>query len=257
MNRWRALGRLMRAVLHIFAGLWLAFVRFPRMAESHREAAVQTWAQRMLALCGIGLAVRGVPPVQGPALLVANHISWLDIVVLHAARHCRFVSKSDVRHWPLIGTMATAAGTLYIERASRRDAMRVVHHMADALRAGEVLAVFPEGTTGDGIHLLPFHANLVQAALSADAPVVPVGLRFVDDLSGDTSLAPSYVGDESLLGSFWRTLCASGIKAVVSFGEPEHAEGRDRRAWAQDLRATIDTLRVHGPQAHSRTSQKR
>ena len=247
MNRFRAAGRLMRAALHILNGLWLASVRFPRLPDSHREAAVQAWAQRMLAVCGIGLRVRGAPPVSGPTLLVANHISWLDILVMHAARHCRFVSKADVRHWPLIGTLATGAGTLYIERASRRDAMRVVHHMADALRRGEVVAIFPEGTTGDGISLLPFHANLLQAAISVDVAVVPVGLRFVDDLSGDTSLAPSYVGDESLLGSFWRTLCAPGVTAVVSFGEPQRADGRDRRAWASDLHATVDALRIHGP----------
>ena len=249
MNRWRAVARVMRAALHVLHGLWLASVRFPRLPESHREAAVQAWAQRMLAVCGIGLSVRGTPPASGPVLLVANHISWLDILVMHAARHCRFVSKSDVRHWPLIGTLATAAGTLYIERASRRDAMRVVHHMADALRNGEVVAIFPEGTTGDGISLLPFHANLLQAAISADAPVVPVGLRFVDDLSGDTSLAPSYIGDESLLVSFWRTLCAPGITAVVSYGPAQRAEGRDRRTWASDLHGTIDALRIHGPQS--------
>jgi 1-acyl-sn-glycerol-3-phosphate acyltransferase len=117
MNRLRAVGRMMRGLLHIGAGFWLVFVRFPRLQTTHREAAVQAWAQRMLAVCGIGLTIRGEPPAKGPLLLVANHISWLDILVLHAARHCRFVSKSDVRHWPLIGTLATASGTLYIERA--------------------------------------------------------------------------------------------------------------------------------------------
>jgi 1-acyl-sn-glycerol-3-phosphate acyltransferase len=125
-------------------------------------------------------AIAARRPVNGPVLLVANHISWLDIVVLHAARHCRFVSKAMCKRWPLIGTLATGAGTLYIERESRRDAMRVVHHMADALQAGDILAVFPEGTTSDGISLLPFHANLIQAAVSAGAPVQPVALRFID-----------------------------------------------------------------------------
>ena len=90
---------------------------------------------------------------------------------MHAARYCRFISKSDVQGWPIVGTLATAAGTLYIERASRRDALRMVRGMADALRAGEVLAVFPEGTTGDGRTLLPFHANLLEAAVQAGAPV--------------------------------------------------------------------------------------
>ena len=243
MNRLRAVGRLVRGLLHVVAGFWLIYVRFPQLQPSHREAAVQAWAQRLLALWGIRLVVAGEPPHQGPVLVVANHISWLDILVLHAARHCRFVSKSDVKRWPLIGALATGSGTLFIERASRRDAMRVVHHMADALRGGEVVAVFPEGTTSDGLHLLPFHGNLIQAAISADAPVIPVALRFVDTLSGQTSLAPCYIGDDTLLQSLWRTLCTPGITAIVSFGEPQHAEGRDRRAWARELHDTIDVLR--------------
>lgn len=174
---------------------------------------------------------------------MANHISWLDIPVMHAARHCRFVSKSDVQGWPLIGTLATAAGTLYIERSSRRDALRMVRSMQEALERGEVLAVFPEGTTGDGRSMLPFHANLLQAAVTAQAPVQPVGLRFADRASGATSFAPSYIGDETLVGSIWRTLCAPPIEAVVHYGEPETAQGRDRRAWAQHLQATVDELR--------------
>jgi hypothetical protein len=86
------------------------------------------------------------------------------------------VAKSELKAWPLIGPLATAAGTLYIERASSRDALRVVHHMAERLQAGDVLAVFPEGTTGDGVHVLPFHANLLQAAIAARAPAQAVGL---------------------------------------------------------------------------------
>jgi 1-acyl-sn-glycerol-3-phosphate acyltransferase len=246
MNRLRATGRLLRGLAHVVAGFWLIYVRFPQLQPSHREAAVQAWAQRLLALWGIRLVVAGEPPRTGPVLVVANHISWLDILVLHAARHCRFVSKADVRHWPLIGALASGSGTLFIERASRRDAMRVVHHMADALRAGEVVAVFPEGTTSDGIHLLAFHGNLIQAAISAQAPVIPVALRFVDPLSGQTSLAPCYVGDDTLVQSLWRTLCTPGITAIVSYGEPQFAEGRDRRTWARELHDAIDVLRRAG-----------
>ncbi len=132
---------------------------------------VQAWSQRLLACAGISLRVQGRPPVRGPVMLVANHISWLDIPVMHAARHCCFISKSDVQGWPLIGTLATAGGTLYIERTSRRDAMRMVRTMQEALQRNEVLGVFPEGTTGDGRAMLPFHANLLQAAVAADAPV--------------------------------------------------------------------------------------
>jgi 1-acyl-sn-glycerol-3-phosphate acyltransferase len=186
-------------------------------------------------------------PVAGPLLLVSNHISWLDIVVLHAAHHCRFVSKSDVRGWPLVGPLATGAGTLYIQRDSRRDALRVVHHMAKALKDGDILAVFPEGTTGDGNGLLPFHANLVQAAITAQAPVQPVALRYVDVATSTNSRAITYIDDETLLGSVWRTLCATQVRADVVFGEPQTADGRDRRTWAGELRNTIEGLRRMRP----------
>jgi len=181
--------------------------------------------------------------LPGPLLLVANHISWLDITSLHAARFCRFVSKADVKAWPLIGALASGVGTLFIERESRRDAMRVVHHMADSLRAGDVLAVFPEGTTGEGVELLPFHANLLQAAIAAGSPVQPVALQFIDTHSGERSLAPCYVGDDTLVGSVWRTVRARGITVRIVFGELQTAQGRERRTWAAGLRETIVQLR--------------
>ncbi len=243
MSRLIGCWRLLRILGHILRGVWIAAVRLPRLQPSQQSAQVQAWALGFLGRAGIALEIQGQPPVTGPVLLVANHISWLDIPVMHAARHCRFVSKSDVKDWPLIGTLAAGAGTLYIERSSRRDALRVVHLMHDALKANEVLAVFPEGTTGDGRELLAFHANLLQAAVLAGAPAQPVGLRFMDKASGQTSHAPSYIGDETLLGSIWRTLCAPPIVAVVHYGEPEGAEGRDRRAWSQHLRSTVDGLR--------------
>ena len=113
---------------------WLTIVLvFPRLLPDQRNIRVQVWARQMLAVLGIDLRLHGTPPAGGPVLLVANHISWLDIPVMHAARHCRFVSKSDVQGWPLIGTLATAAGTLYIERTSRRDALRMVRSMQEAL----------------------------------------------------------------------------------------------------------------------------
>jgi 1-acyl-sn-glycerol-3-phosphate acyltransferase len=243
MRHARALWRLLRLIGHGAAGLWTIRTRFAGWAPRQREQAVQAWAARVLELCGIGLQVSGEPMAAGPVLLVANHISWLDIVVMHAAGYCRFVSKADVAHWPLIGSLATGAGTLYIERASRRDAMRVVHHMRDRLVAGDVVAIFPEGTTGDGRALLPFHANLVQAAISADVPVQPLALRFADAETGATSFAPSFVGDETLVGSVWRTLAAEGLVAQVRYGVPQYHEGRDRRAWAQALHADVAQLR--------------
>lgn len=238
-----AAWRLLRALAHALAGLATILFVFPRLQQPERNARVQAWAARMLAIVGIELQVRGTPPERGPMLLVANHISWLDILALHAARHCRFVSKSQVRRWPLVGPLATGAGTLYVERESRRDAMRVVHGMAASLRAGDILAIFPEGTTTDGAGLLPFHANLLQAAISADAPVLPVGLDFLEAGTRHRSRAAAYIDDDTLLGSVWRALMAPPLLALVTFGEPQHAGGRDRRQWAVDLRTAVQQLR--------------
>ena len=243
MNRLRAGWRLLRVVLHILGGVWTIWTVFPRLAPDQRHTRVQAWALEMLAYLAIKLVVKGSPPANGPMLLVANHISWVDIVVMHAARHCRFVSKDEIARWPVVSTLANAADTLYITRESRRDAMRVVHQMAQCLHDGDVLAIFPEGTTGDGSTLLPFHANLLQAAISAHAPVQPVALQFADATTGHISFAPCYVGDDTLWQSLWRTLCADNVQAVVQFGTPELAQGRDRRAWAADLRETIAALR--------------
>ena len=239
----RAAWKLARVVMRALAGLCTILLLFPRMQPAQRHEQVRLWSRSMLEVLDIGLTVRGTPPRHGPVLLVANHISWLDILVIHAAVYCRFVAKSEVRHWPLIGTLATGAGTLYIERDSRRDALRVVHHMADSLKAGDVLAVFPEGTTSDGVSLLPFHGNLVQAAISTQAPVQPVALQFTDAASGANSLTPCYIGDDTLFESVWRTLTGPRITAVVSFGEPQLAGDRDRRRWAQDLRSAVEELR--------------
>jgi len=237
---WKCVGVLIQVVSCLFS---VAFV-FPKLSARHKEERIQALAQALLARMAIKLIVKGEPPAPGPMLLAANHISWLDILVMLAAGHCRFVSKSEVRHWPLIGMLATGAGTLFIERESRRDAMRVVHHMAERLRAGDTLAIFPEGTTSNGVDLLPFHANLFQAAISAHAPVQPVALQFVDAATGTHSLAPCYIDDDTLLGSIWRTLTAPPLCAVVTFGEPQVAQGRERRAWAADVRSGVERLRA-------------
>ena len=235
--------KLLRAAVHAVGGFWTIRTIFPKLEQHDRHARVNVWAGQMLRIVGIELLVIGTPPAEGPILLVANHISWLDIVVMHASRHCRFVSKSDIKKWPFVATLADGAGTMYLERESRRDAHRVVAQMAERLRAGDILAVFPEGTTGDGITLKPFHANMIQAAIEAQVPAQPVALKFIDAASGEPSFAPSYVDDETLVGSIWRTLTAPPLTAVVTFGSAHSHEGQTRRVWAQALREDIEKLR--------------
>ena len=249
MRQLLALWKILRGLWHVLMGIWTLLVKFPKWSTEQREMRVQAWALQLLALWGIHLRVLGQPVASGPALIVSNHISWLDILVIHAARYCRFVSKSDIRGWPLVGTLATGAGTLYIERSRRKDALRMVGDMAQAMKDGDVLAVFPEGTTSDGLSLLPFHANLIQSAIEAQAPVQPMSLQFVDALTGELTLAPCYIGDDTLLASVWRTLTAPPIEAVVHFGPLQHADGRDRRQWANDLRDAVSELRARARQA--------
>ena len=243
MKRFKACYRLAAALVHALTGLLTIILVFPRLTVEQRQMRVQVWSLAMLGRLGIALRVVGQPAVSGPMLLVANHISWLDITAMHAARYCRFVSKSDIRQWPLIGALAAGVGTLFIERASRRDAMRVVHQVATSLQDGEVVAIFPEGTTSDGNTVLAFHANLIESAIAVDAPVQPVALCFVDRASGQPTRAPCYINDDTLAGSVWRTLTAPSITAVLTFGESQCARGRDRRTWAADLREEVIRLR--------------
>lgn len=237
--------RMLRATLHVVKGLWIIRTRFDRLNPEQRSAHVQAWSREILRMLGVELVVHGEVPTQGPALMVANHVSWLDILVMDAAQPARFVSKADVKHWPLLGNLITGAGTLYIEREKRRDAMRVVHHVAERLQANDLIAIFPEGTTGDGTALLPFHANLFQAAIAAQAPVLPVALSYRQAGTSKRHDAPLYIGDTSLLASIWATIRASDVQAVVRFGPEQRAQGRDRRRWAQQVRSTVsDMLRA-------------
>lgn len=237
MKSLRAAWRLLRVLIHLLSGAW-TMRRFDALDFGQRQTLVQAWSRRLLDLMGVRLLVHGELPAAGPLLVLANHISWLDIIVIDAALPCRFVSKADVRHWPLLGRLVEGSGTLFIERDRRRDAMRVVHQMAERLQAGDRLGVFPEGTTSDGRSLLPFHANLLQAAVTTDAPVLLLGLRY-SDARGRRHDAPVYVGDTSLLGSLWRTLGTSGLQAELHVGEIDQAQGRDRRTWAEALRRDL------------------
>jgi 1-acyl-sn-glycerol-3-phosphate acyltransferase len=241
MRSLHAIAKFLRVIAQILRGYWVVRTTFPKLSDEQQARYVEVWARGMLAIMGIEVRVKG-HPAQGPVLMAANHISWLDILVMHAACHCRFVAKSEIRSWPLVGVLTTGGGSLYIERSSNRDAMRVVHQMAEALQQGQVLAVFPEGVTGDGITVQPFHANLLQAAISAEAPIQPIALQFIDAHTHAISLAPCYRDDDTLVSSLWRTLCAPPLLAQVRYGDKQHAEGRSRREWAQDLQATVANL---------------
>lgn len=234
----RAVWRLLRAVVHGLHGVAIVLWRFPSLDAGARQARIAWWSAKMLRLLGLRLAAEGhFRP--GAKLIVANHVSWLDIMAVHAVcPEARFVSKADVQHWPLVNRLVDCAGTLYLEREKRRDALRVVHRMAEALAAGDTVAVFPEGTTSDGRGVLPFHANLLQAAIVHAVPVQPVVLRYADATHA-VSPAAEFVGETTLAQSLWRL--ARGERMVVHLHvlPAEGTAHADRRALAARLQAVV------------------
>jgi 1-acyl-sn-glycerol-3-phosphate acyltransferase len=230
-----ALWRLTRAVLHVLHGM-LVMTRFAQLDAAARHARIRWWSLGLLRAMGLKVQVSGTAPRPGATLVVANHVSWIDIAAIHAAApHARFVSKADVLAWPLLGWLIRNAGTLFIERERKRDAVRVVHAMAEAMQAGDTVAVFPEGTTGAGPELLPFHANLLQAAIATATPVQAVVLRFADAAQA-YSPAVAYVGDTTLLQSVWRVASAHRLTAHVHLLPPLATAHAERRALALHLR---------------------
>ena len=234
----RAAWRLLRCVLHALHGLGIVLLRFGSLDAAQRQARIRWWSAKLLRLMGIAMQVDGAVHA-GAVLLVANHVSWLDISALHAVvPQARFVSKADIRAWPLLSRLADAADTLYLERERKRDALRVVHLVARALSDGQTVAVFPEGTTSDGRALLPFHANLLQAAIATGAPVQPVALRF-SDAHAPISAAVEFVGATTLVQSLWRVACADALVAHLTLLPPRGSRHADRRALARTLRDDI------------------
>lgn len=239
MSALRGAWRVLRVIAQVLAGLFTLAVRFPGASTAQRHRHIQRWSEGMLAALGLRLQVQQQAAVPPACLVVLNHVSWLDILCVHAALpQARFVSKADVRHWPLIGWMVAAAGTLFIERERKRDALRVVHHCAEALKAGDTVAVFPEGTTGEGPQLLPFHANLLQAAVSVDAPLQPMALRYFTPVARFAPEA-AYVGNLHLLASLWRIVSAQGLQAELKLLPAIDTQAMDRRALAEMARAAI------------------
>lgn len=224
--------------MHLLGGLATTALVFPRSDRRRRTALTRRWSAALLRMAGIGLQVEGAVPAQGNVLVVANHVSWLDIVVLNAVCPMRFVSKAEVARWPLAGSLVRGAGTLFIERSRRRDTHRVTARISSALAAGDVVAVFPEGTTSSGVTLLPFKSSLLQAAVDAGSRVVPIALRY-RHRDGRPATALAYTGDDTFLHSFWRMCAARDVTVEVHALPPLPAEGSDRRALARGAEAAI------------------
>ena len=218
-------------------GALICALIFPFSSTERRMQHVGRWSARMLDVLGIELQVSGTP-ASGATLFVANHVSWLDILAINAVRPLRFVSKSDIRSWPLLGWLVACGGTLFIERERPRDAVRVVHLIAEALKAGGQIAVFPEGTTSGGHGVLPFHANLLQAAIATQMPIQAIALRY-SDAQQPVSAAAAYAGNTTLIESLWAVVTGDRVCARVALLPIQSTSGWERRALAEQLRGSI------------------
>ncbi|EYS96925.1 glycerol acyltransferase [Cupriavidus sp. SK-4] len=249
-------------VLHLLRGLVTCALLFPWLGVRTREWHIRRWSRRLLRICGVevevvdatGAASHGAGR-QG-AMVVSNHISWLDIYVIHSWQPVRFVAKSEIRDWPLIGWLCGKTGTIFIERARKRDAHRVLHDITDVMLQGDLVGVFPEGTTTDGAEVLPFHANLMQAPISGGLPVQPLGLNYLDAATGQPTLAAAYIGETTLLQSLEAVLRAPRIKARLVIGPALVSASGDRRELANSAKEVVAHLSQGAPE-HAAAAARR
>jgi 1-acyl-sn-glycerol-3-phosphate acyltransferase len=233
----RPIIKILRLTSLVFTGVATAMFLYQHMDRAARDRQLLAWAGKLMRILNITLRVNGAPPVGG-AVLVANHVSWLDIHVLHSLLPVRFISKAEVRDWPLLGQLAKASGTLFITREKKSDAIRVNQEMAAELEAGECLAFFPEGTTSDGQDMRTFFPSLFQPAVDAGCPVIPAAIRY-RDLSGAPCLEAAYHGEMTLLASFWRIAKLPGLVVEVTFLPALQNKGNHRRELAKQAEAAI------------------
>ncbi|SCG57983.1 lysophospholipid acyltransferase family protein [Micromonospora inositola] len=239
----RRAGRLVGVLGMLVLGVGLAGL-LAVLPAGERDAAVRGWARGTLRALGIRLVVRGRLP-RRPALLVANHVSWLDVLAVLAVAPARMLAKREVRTWPLVGQLAAAAGTIFVDRARPRELPATVGRVAAALRAGHPVAVFPEGTTwcGEAADCRPgrgFRPAMFQAAVDAGAPVVPLRLGYGCGATGTATTAAAFLGDETLWDSVRRVLAARDLTLSVAVTAALHpAVDADRRLLARAAESAV------------------
>ncbi|MFF8970203.1 lysophospholipid acyltransferase family protein [Streptomyces sp. NPDC014995] len=216
----RAVLRLTAVVLLVLTGVLLSPLGrgCPRSRGRIPAGAVRRWSRAVVRAAGVRVLTTGTAAPAGGLLLVANHISWLDVPLLAAVRPARMLAKAEMRRWPVAGALAARGGVLFIDRDRLRALPGTVDRIAGALRAGQAVAVFPEGSTWCGRAQGHFRRAVFQAALDARVPVQPVRIRY-RCAGGAASTTPAFVGDDSLLASLWRVATARGLVAEVEAGE--------------------------------------
>lgn len=216
----RIARRIPVALVLVLGGLFTVMFVFPRMGFPARDRTVARWSRWLLRACGVRLAEAATPgatplsQLHGGTLIVANHISWLDIFLMLAMTSAHFVAKIEIANWPMIGRLVIGAGTLFIERGRRHAVHQLNERILDLLTGGRRIAVFPEGTTSDGKRVLAFHGNLLEPALRSNAAIIPVAIRYTD-LDGHYDASIDFTDTVSLATSLKKVLGARGFIATL------------------------------------------
>lgn len=218
MNKLYAVFGVLRGVhlaLHLVYGMLLAIV-YPHLSQARQRHIMKSWSKQLLAIFNIGVQIEGQQPSrrEGGCLIVANHVSWLDIFVLNAIHPSHFVAKSEVRSWPIIGWLCKRTGTIFIERGLRQNTSLINMRISYLLGQGACVGLFPEGTTTDGKQVGHFHSALIQSTINARTRLCPIALRYQDD-AGELSSTTAFTGDTTLLQSIWKILCSTHLNALV------------------------------------------
>jgi 1-acyl-sn-glycerol-3-phosphate acyltransferase len=220
--------------------VWLGLARLRGPLTLQRRALwIQRSSRRILSRLGIAYTVYGEPPAAG--LVVSNHLSYLDILILGAAVPCSFVAKAEIAHWPFFGMATRNGGTIYIDRSSRASAAQVAATIAERLALPLPILFFPEGTSSDGSSLLRFHSGLFEPAIRARAMVTSASVRYVLQC-GTPERELCWFGDAPFLPHLWKALGVSGFTAEVRFGTPHLYP--DRRTAAEQTYAEILAMRM-------------
>lgn len=232
--------RLLRLLIHVSSGLIQSIV-YPYFSQSIQRRMMANWAAGILTILNIRLHCIGtLPTTEIPrALLVANHVSWLDVCIMMAACPTRFVAKAEISHWPVLGFLSRNAGTLFIERARRADTLHMNQAIGEVLMRGDRVTVFPEGTTGDGTALKHFHASLLQSAIAVNALLYPVAISY-RNVAGEICREAAYT-DPSLVQSLQKILQQTHIDAGLSFAAPIICSEKNRRELARFSEQSIAT----------------
>jgi 1-acyl-sn-glycerol-3-phosphate acyltransferase len=245
-----------RLALHLFYGMALAVI-YPYFAQAGQRRIIKSWSRQLLAILNIGIQIEGQQMARGEGgcLLVANHISWLDIFVLNAIHPSQFIAKSEVRDWPLIGWLSRRSGTIFIERALRQNASAINARVSKLLKQGACIGLFPEGTTTDGKQVGHFHSALFQPAIDAEIKTCPVALRY-QTAEGYPSQAAAFTGDTTLLQSIWRILRVPHFNALVVFTPAIPAAKENRRMLARAAQTAIaQEIQFFGTTKHAVVQQ--